>query len=213
MMSVSIPPSSGGCGNTHSRPVRHGAPDKTFQLDCLPCEAYLKGAGKPQVLRYDLDPATHVVLNQQRVADADPHWASSPYAIPETPDEKKSHKRQIETGKEQLAMIQALTAAKASGIEIPEAAMFALQHALPSSFLQGHTICPNGHDNTPGARFCSECAVRMDSQTAIAETPALPAEIPLDRLHVATLRKKLRAAGLSDKGSKDEMVQRLEAAA
>lgn len=210
VMSVSVPATSGGCGRTHSRPVRHGAPDKIFQLDCLPCEAYLKGATKPQVLRYDLDPQTHVVLNQQRVADADPHWASSPYAVPETPDEKKSHKRQIETGKEQLAMIQALTAAKASGIEIPEAAMFALQHALPSSFLQGHTVCPNGHDNTPGAKFCSECAVKMETQPAIE--PSVPAEIPLDRLHVATLRKRLRTEGLPDNGSKNDLVRRLEAA-
>ena len=192
----------------HSRPVRHGAPDKTFKLDCLPCESVLKGAGKAQVLRYELDPTTHTVLNQQRVADADPHWASSPYAVPETPDEKKTHKRQIEQGKEQLSMIQALTAAKASGIEIPAEALFALQHSLPSSFLQGSTVCPNGHDNTPGAKFCSECAVKMDGQ---GEIEAPPVEIP-EKLHVATLRKKLRAENLPDNGSKNDMIKRLQEA-
>jgi len=42
-MSVSIPAGSGGCGKTHSRPVNKGTIAKIWGLNCLPCEAYLKG--------------------------------------------------------------------------------------------------------------------------------------------------------------------------
>jgi hypothetical protein len=203
---ISIPVTSGGCGNSHTRPVRNGAPDKDFRLDCPPCEGFLKGDRRPQILRYEIDPATKTVMSQQRVADADPHWASSPYATPETPDEKKTHKRQMEMGEKQLAILQAWTAAKAAGIDVPSEALFMANHYLPG-ITQGTMICPSGHDAQPGAKFCAECGAGMNGHS---EPPIT--EIPLDRLHVQTLRKKCRESGLTDKGTKDEMIMRLEGA-
>jgi hypothetical protein len=203
---ISIPVTSGGCGNSHTRPVRNGAPDKDFRLDCPQCEGFLKGDRRPQVLRYEIDPETKTVVSQQRVADADPHWASSPYATPETPDEKKTHKRQMEMGEKQLAILQAWTAAKNAGIEVPSEALFMANHYLPG-ITKGMTICPNGHDNHSGAKFCSECSIPMNGHF-----PDPITEIPLDRLHVQTLRKKCRESGLTDKGTKDEMIMRLEGA-
>src|SRR5580698_6953669 len=46
LMSVSVPVASGGCGGTHSRPVRDGAPARDFRLDCPGCETFLKGGGR-----------------------------------------------------------------------------------------------------------------------------------------------------------------------
>ena len=72
VMSVSIPVSSGGCGQSHSRPVHQGAPARDFRLDCPGCENFLKGGGR-QVLHItqgskELGIATH----QEWVADCDP---------------------------------------------------------------------------------------------------------------------------------------------
>jgi hypothetical protein len=215
VMSISIPSASGGCGRNHIRPVRNGAPDKVFKIECAPCEGYLKGDRKPQVLRYELDPNTHTVLSQQRVADADPHWASTPYATSETPDERKTHKRQMEMGEKQLATIQALTAAKAAGINVPPEALFMIEHYLPGQVVQGTVLCADKHENPAGIKFCGECGMSMNAKAEVEppvkEIPAdEPAGIPLDMLHIATLKKLCREAGLSDRGKKPELIERLK---
>jgi hypothetical protein len=62
VVSVAVPPTSGGCGQSHSRPVEGGEPAKLWALDCPACSAALK-------------------------AQNDPLWASEISKIPETPDE------------------------------------------------------------------------------------------------------------------------------
>ena len=42
VMGVSIAVASGGCGQTHTRPVNNGAPAKTFELSCPQCSFALK---------------------------------------------------------------------------------------------------------------------------------------------------------------------------
>jgi rubrerythrin len=42
VMHVSVPLANGGCGEPHSRPVHHGAPDKDWGLTCPKCETFLK---------------------------------------------------------------------------------------------------------------------------------------------------------------------------
>ena len=56
--SIAIPVSSGGCGEQHMRTVIRGVPDKTFALDCPPCESYLRGDSRPKKLVYETDPKT-----------------------------------------------------------------------------------------------------------------------------------------------------------
>ncbi len=60
---VAVSSGHGGCGNSHSRPVVHGAPAKVWELQCLLCEDFLR---------------------------SDPLWSSLPGGVPETPDEKAS---------------------------------------------------------------------------------------------------------------------------
>jgi hypothetical protein len=202
--------------------VVKGAPAKDWRLDCIHCEAYLKGSRKPMVLRTTPgDPKLGIPAKQERVADCDPHWSSTPESVPLTPDEQTTNATRTERATHQIQMIQALAALRAAGTEIPFETAWMMERELPSHFIKGTTLCPTGHDNVAGAKFCTECGMSMAPQkqigtilldepdaAVITESP----QLPLTSLHVATLRKMCRAKGLPDKGTKDEMIMRLEAA-
>ena len=53
----------------------------------------------------------------------------------------------------------------------------------------------------------------MAARGAIAPPEDEPAAVDLERLHLQTLRKMCRDTGLPDKGSKDTLIGRLQAAA
>lgn len=207
-MSISIPRESGGCeAGQHSRPVTHGAPAKTWKLDCPECEAYLKGVRKKKILKTTPgDPKTGLPAKQERVADCDPHWSSTPDSVPLTPDELSVNATRSERGAMQLQMLQALAAVRATGVNVPPEAMWLLDRDLPQEVLKGTMLCPDGHDNPAGLKFCGECGMGMTAQKEIE------AGIPLERLHVATLRKMCREKKLSDKGTRDEFIMRLNSA-
>jgi len=208
---ITIPSASGGCGEFHGRPVIKGAPSKEFRLDCPPCEAHLRGERRPRKLVYETDKRTGQPIRQARVADSDPMWSSTP-DVPLTPDEERVNSVRQERGSQQIQMIQALAALRATGIQVPDEAMWLLERELPAGILKGTVLCANGHDNQSGLKFCGECGVSMAARGAIAPAGDEP-EVDLGRLHVATLRKRCRDAGLPDKGSKDVLIGRLQAAA
>ena len=212
MQHVSVPGTSGGCGAAHSRPVVQGAPAKEWKLDCPPCEAYLRGDRKQKILKTTPgDPKNGIASKQERVADSDPFWSSTSETIPLTPDELRVNVGRTERATSQIQMIQALAALRAAGVEIPFETQWLMEKELPSSLIKGSTICPNQHDNVAGAKFCAECGISMNLQKEIEPPEEIP-EIPLEKLHVSALRKKLRELSLSDKGGKNEMIERLEAA-
>jgi hypothetical protein len=214
LMSVNIPAESGGCGRPggHSRPVIKGAPAKVWKLECPQCEAVLSGARKPKILKYNIDKATGRTLNQERIADADERWSSTPDTIPLTPDEERTNATRETRGRMQIEMLQALAAWRATGIDVPAEAMWLLERELPEGVLRGTVLCANQHDNPAGLKFCGECGVSMAARGAIAPPEDEPAVVDLDRLHVQSLRKMCRDAGLPDKGSKDVLIGRLQAA-
>lgn len=221
LMSVSIPATSGGCGDTHSRPVSQGAPAKTWGLTCVPCESYLKGARKPPVLKTTPgDPKLGIPAKQERVADADPHWSSTPESVPLTPDEQSTNATRTERATHQIQMIQALAALRAAGTEIPFETEWLMSRELPSHFIKGTTICPTGHDNAAGAKFCGECGLSMIPQKEIAapldDGPVSDDDVfrkypeAIETFSIATLRKLCTQKGLSGKGKKEELVKRLQ---
>lgn len=216
LMSVSIPPASGGCGHTHSRPVDKGVAARNWRLDCQPCEDYLRGAGKPKLLKTTPgDPKLGIPAKQERVADADPHWGSTPESVPLTPDEHASNAVREQRGRQQIELIQALAALRASGINVPPEAAWLLDRELPASLVKGTIVCPNGHDNAAGGKFCAECSAPMNSRAAIEapEDEASPlSALPLGTLHIATLRKMCRERGVDDKGNKEALIGRLTGA-
>ena len=209
---ISIPLPN-GCGATHTRPVTRGVPAKVFELTCPPCEAYLRGDGKPKKLVYETDKRTGQVIRQARVPDASDQWSSTPDTIPQTPDEERVNAVRQERGSQQIQMIQALAALRATGIQVPDEAMWLLEKELPAGILKGTMVCANGHDVPSGLKFCGECGMSMAARGAITPAGDEPDEVDLGRLHVATLRKQCRDKGLPDKGSKDVLIGRLQAAA
>jgi hypothetical protein len=186
-------------------------------IDCPDhCEPYLRGDRRQKKLVYQIDSKTGQTVRQERVADADPMFSSSPDSIPLTPDEERTNSTRQERGRMQIEMIQALAAMRSTGIQVPAEAMWLLEREIPEGVLRGTIVCANGHDNAAGAKFCSECAVSMATRGAIAappDEPEEPAAVDLGRLHVQSLRKMCRDAELPDKGSKDVLIRRLEIAA
>lgn len=215
LMSVSIPANSGGCGSTHSRPVKQGAVQKVWELRCPPCESYLRGDRRPRVIKVTGgDKNKGIPSRMEHVADADPHWASSPEAVPKTPDEENIHTIRAVQGAEQLKMLEAFAAATAAGLDIPKEAWWLLEQNFDPRILKGRLECANGHDNAAGTKFCGECGISMNAKAAIpqktAETAGEDEPVPdLQRLHVATLRKMCRERGVPDRGSKTELISRL----
>jgi hypothetical protein len=216
VMSIAIPSEHGGCNQQHSRPVIKGAPVKLWELDCPPCERYLRGERKPQKLIYETDPKTGAVLRQARVPDSDPMWSSTPDTIPLSPDQERTHHIKIERGEQQLRALESIATLAKAGIDFrnrPDVLFFLRENQLPEDILQGSVLCVNDHPNASGTKFCGECGVSMAARGAIGNSEPEPEEpaVDLARLHPQTLRKMCRDRGLADRGSKDELIQRLAA--
>lgn len=209
---------SGGCGQGHSRPVIKGAPVKIWGLDCPPCEAVIFGDGKPKKLVHIVDKKTGQVLRQERVADADPLWSRTPDTIPMTPDEERTHALRIERGEQQLRALESIASLEKSRINFrdrPDVLFYLREQELPEDILQGTLVCVNGHDVPGGQPFCGQCGASMAARAAIGsgdDSSDEGAAVDLGRLHVQSLRKMCRDRQLPDKGSKDDLIHRLEAA-
>ena len=80
------------------------------------------------------------------------------------------------------------------------------QSGLTQGIIQGQLLCPDGHENPAGIKFCGECGISMTAQKEIEATPD---DIPLEMLHISTLKKRCRQRGFLDSGTKDELIQRL----
>ena len=206
LMSVSVPATSGGCGKTHSRPVSKGLVSKVWELKCPDCEAYLRGDFKPKVIKVrGGDKNKGIPSRMDHVADSDPHWASAPEAVPQTPDEEQIHTVRAELGKEQLKMLEAFAAATAAGLDIPREAMYVLEKNFDPRILKGNVVCVNGHDNNAGAKFCSECAVDMSIRGGLPQSE----DVKLSKLTVAQLKQMCKDENLPSHGTKTQLIERL----
>jgi hypothetical protein len=215
-MSVSIPAASGGCGKTHARPVSRGVSAKVWKLDCPGCESYLRGDGKPKVIKViPGDKDRGIPSRMEHVVDAHPQWSTTPEGIPPTPDEQHVHKIRTERGAHELQMLQALIAAKTAGMAIPDNAMWLLEQNFDPRLIKGKVICSNGHDNVPGSKFCSDCGMNMAARGAIEPTAEEKEEevtepfIDIHKLDFKTLQKMCKEKGINAKGTADQLRQRL----
>lgn len=180
LMSVSIPVSSGGCGQTHSRPVHKGAPAREFRLDCPGCENFLKGGGRTVLHVTQGNKELGIPTHQEWVADCDPCWGATPESVPDTPDERTYVAKKDKIGRDELDMINALAAAKQAGIDIPANAMDMLSRRLPF-------------------------ALQQAGQT---QTVAVP-EYGLDDLSVNKLKAMCKEQGLPTSGTRAQLIDRL----
>jgi len=202
-----IPVSSGGCGQLHSRPVKDGAPAKIWVLDCPRCCAVLKG---------------------------DPLWAGTVSEIPETPDETRIREDRDKRGAKEQS--------EATGVALEELAkMPGILEAL-TALVAGQKVavaavvpCRDcGVDVTAGQRFCTECGARDPAEAELVpdapspefavdsyvvadvllpEPPADEPPLDLAALPYSELKRLAATRGLSGKGTKPELIERLSAAA
>lgn len=209
LMSVSIPTTSGGCGRTHTRPVTKGVARKVWELNCLPCESYLRGDSKPKVIRVTGgDKNKGIASRMDHVADSDPHWSSTPETIPATPDEENIHARRNEVATTQLQLLQASAAAKAAGFDIPPEAVWLLEQKLGGNILQGTIECMNGHSNQSGTKFCGECGVNMSTRASVEPVP-VQKTTDYETFSIKQLKELCRIENLPSSGTKKQLIERL----
>ena len=126
-MAVSVSPGAhGGCGASHSRPVRDGAPVFPWVLDCPGCEDFLRH---------------------------DSGWAVTAAEIPETYDETKQREDFDKRGAKDKDAILTLALARLAGIgsdELPES-LTRMISGVPAH-VPAELECPNGHGQPGGAQ-------------------------------------------------------------
>jgi len=192
---VALSAAHGGCGNPHRRPVEHGAPAKLWALTCPACENHLRG---------------------------DPLWSPTISEIPETYDEKIAREDYETRGAKDRDYIQALALARIAGVEIPESLTRVLSGAM--AHVPGQLLCPAGHANPAGKKFCGDCGQPMHGEPAAAAIEGPETSFPLNltprddpgdagadpaSLNFRQLRAALAARGLPQAGSKAELLERL----
>jgi hypothetical protein len=154
IQSIAISPNMGGCGQSHSR---DGA--RVWRLECEQCSATVLGHSRPKVWKWlDRDRGY-----QRGQLDTWPGWSATLSDLPLSHDEQLDRDRVKRTGQSQMEQLTALSMAKTMGIEIPGALASMLGGAAALAELQEapQVICPEGHANRPGARFCDLCGTSM----------------------------------------------------
>jgi hypothetical protein len=193
LASVSLSAAHGGCGEIHVRPAPGGKPDKLWALDCANgCEDHLRH---------------------------DPLWSTTLAEIPETYDSKLVRERDEKMGKldRENQLAEALIALQNLG-QLPAAFAQVVESitGAPANAVAGSTVCPQGHDNKAGHKFCAECGAPMHAAGPAIEPPA-PQDVPNGRkvrlrdMRLEDLQAKARERGVPDTGTRMELIDRLRA--
>lgn len=123
----------GGCGQSHSRPVTDGAPEKLWALTCPQCENHLR---------------------------TDANWSLTVSGIPETPDETAEREERERRGQQEATAATGTALqeiAKQGGMN--QQMMMAMFNAMNTKglFTVADAMCENGHAVSAQAKFCPEC--------------------------------------------------------
>lgn len=161
--SIAISPDQGGCGRSHER---NGA--RVFRVDCEACSAVVLGHSRPKVWKWGGRERGYM----QGQLDTWPGWSATVQDIPLTFDEQLERDRTRQTGQTELERIQAMALAAQLGIPVPQALAASLGgiRELEQMRAEPQTLCPDGHSNRPGAKFCDLCGVSMQvtAETAVS---------------------------------------------
>lgn len=196
VMHVALSADHGGCGESHSRTLTQGSPDKIWALDCPVCEQHLR---------------------------SDPLWSPTLAEIPETPDELLAREEREKRGQRdrESQLVDAILAIAGSHEQLPEqlakaiaaAGLLAGTPARAGDVIDAPTLeCPNGHPCDPAHRFCGTCGAKIEPRAvadpdAPDDTPTPPSTVAeLGRLKVPELRAFAEAYGLDTTGNKADLV-------
>jgi hypothetical protein len=228
--SVTVPVSSGGCGGSHSRELTHGAPAKHFKLSCPPCEGFLRERASDIWVSTEADiPETpdetkgREDFQKRGATDRDNILAIAMAKLAGV--ELPQTMRQAISGVSpnvQSAILGTLICPEGHDAEPGSRYCSECGAEMRSPVL---AACPDGHPMTPAAKFCSECGKPSAMSAAPAiEPPApprparapvarkAPARKPLRDMRAEDLRQIARDRGLSDSGSRLELIERIRSA-
>lgn len=198
--SITVSAAHGGCGRVHTRPAPGGNPVPLWSLDCPQCEDFLR---------------------------SDPLWASNVSEVPETPDEVTAREDFDKRGAKDKDAVLTLALARLAGIS-PDVLPESLTRMISGvqAHIPGKLLCPGGHANPAGQKFCGECGAGMH-QTAPAAAIERPAVAPtaeakdvggkngsadLSGLHVQKLKALAKRHKIDPSGTKGDVLKRLRAA-
>jgi hypothetical protein len=158
VQSICISEAQGGCGETHSR---DGA--RVFRLECEKCAPVVLGHTRPKVWGWSKERGYHSGLLATW-----PGWAGTMTDIPLTHDEQLERTRLKQSGQTELERLQAMAMAAQLGIPVPQALATSLGgvRELEALKAEPQTLCPDGHSNRAGARFCDLCGASMQVPAA-----------------------------------------------
>jgi hypothetical protein len=204
LSSVVVSAQNGGCGTSHSRPVKDGAPAKVWQLACPACETVLR---------------------------TDPLWAGAVSEIPETPDEQHVREDRDKRGAKEQAEATAVALERIGNMPEELAKAFVAAMAAQAQGAAEPTGVPCRDCAAPvtmGQKFCGECGARDPAHSArpatepsieyaaasykVQDVPLPPPLPDPGEMSYSELRRLAVTMGLSGKGTKAELLERLSGA-
>jgi hypothetical protein len=132
----------------------------------------------------------------ETAVDNDPLWAKTRAEVPETPDEVNKRENLKKQKDRNLEEIQTAALARMAGID--------------TGPVQPASVCKQGHQNVPKARFCSECGIGIGPEEVREAIIRMPEQITgLTNLSLAELRRIAEKQGVNPKQSKKQLVESL----
>ncbi|HUY46559.1 MAG TPA: hypothetical protein VMV92_12635 [Streptosporangiaceae bacterium] len=196
-ISTNVPAENGGCGAPHFRPAAGGEPVLTWGLECALCEDFLRRT--------------------------DSRWSPTLLDVPLTYDQQKAKDAAEKSGKmdRERQLAESLIALAPLG-QLPEALARLLSPLLAASpaAIQGQVVCPSGHAQATGQKFCGDCGAAMHGTVAAAGLPSAQKDAPAGngrprRLRDARadeLQALARQHGLEHTGTRPDLIARLSGA-
>lgn len=198
--SINVGTAHGGCGQVHQREPG----EALWYIECEACENFLRH---------------------------DPHFSVTAAEIPETFDEAKAREDFEKRGAKDKDAILTLAIARLAGIDssmLPESLTRMISgaplHVPGMQVAAGQIVCPAGHANAAGKKFCGDCGESLHGTPAdrVLPAPQKAAETPKDadtgkmrRIRDARLdelQALCAARGVDPDGTRAELISRLGAA-
>lgn len=227
LASITVSVAHGGCGLVHTRPAPGGNPVKTWKLECGVCEPYLAKDPLFATSLADLPETPDETKGREDFAKRGATDRDNVLAIAMA---KLAGVELPQTIRQAISGASPEIHAAIAGKMVCENG----HDAEPGSkFCQecgGRmrqpviAACPDGHPVAATAKFCSECGKpALTAAPAIEPPPAprparapaprkAPAKKPLRDMRAEDLRQIARDRGLSDSGSRLELIERIRTA-
>jgi len=150
MDQINVSPAHGGCGTPHRRETGpDGLRVQPWAVTCPgKCEVFLESDGR---------------------------WSKTVEEIQETYDETRARERYELKGVKDRDALLAVAVARMAGIDasqIPPAVQRMISGLQPHIPVAGEMVCPRGHANVPGGRYCAQCGAQMSAPVPAASLPA-----------------------------------------